>query len=156
MKVVLIEPEIPQNTGNIARLCACTGVELILVGKLGFSLEDKYLKRAGLDYWQYVKIKIINTIDLFFEKYSSKCYRHAFISTKGEKIYNMIDTNKIKNLLLIFGNETSGLPSYIYKNYCDKLYRIPIADYSRSLNLSNAAATVTYFILEKNSFQHLS
>ena len=156
MKVVLVEPEIPQNTGNIARLCGCVNIELILVGKLGFSLSNKHLKRAGLDYWQFVKVKIIDSIELFIKEYPEEEHQYVFISTKGEKRYNTICTSNIRNLLLIFGNETSGFPPYIYKNFYDKLYRIPMGKNIRSLNLSNAVGIVVYNLLEKNGFSELA
>jgi tRNA (cytidine/uridine-2'-O-)-methyltransferase len=152
MKVVLLKPEIPQNTGNIARLCACTGMQLMLVGPLGFSLENKYLKRAGLDYWDYVNVSYIKDLGSFLKLYPETVNNYFFISTKGRKLYNQIEISKDKDLLLIFGNETRGLPGCFYITYPDNLYRIPMVGAARSLNLSNSVAIVVYHFLEKSNF----
>ncbi len=150
-RIVLLEPEIPQNTGNIARLCASTGIELVLVGRLGFSLDDKYLKRAAMDYWQHVSWHHIKTLDEYFSE-SNIFYA---ISTKGEHLYTEIDVSKDKNIDIIFGSEGSGLPKFMYQDYKEHLYRIPMKTSFRSLNLSSSAAIVSYHLLHKLNFPDL-
>lgn len=149
-RIVLIEPEIPQNTGNIARLCASAGVELVLVGKLGFSLDDKYLKRSGMDYWQYVKL----TRFLCVEDYLSENPVFVGVSTKGTKRYTEINFHEVF-YDVVFGCESSGLPEFFYEQYFEKLYRIPMREGFRSLNLSSSAAIIAYFLLEKHNFSGL-
>ena len=138
--VVLYEPEIPQNTGNIARMCACTNCRLYLVGKLGFALTDKYMKRSGLDYWDSVEvIKKITLDELINENPESNFY---LLTTKGKKKYT--DTKFKQGDFFVFGPETRGLPEdLIYSNF-DKAITIPMAEGQRSLNLSNSAAIVVY------------
>ena len=150
-RIVLFEPEIPQNTGNIARLCAASNIELLLVGKLGFSLEDKYLKRSGMDYWNYVKYSHIKSIDEYMENY---CH-FICISTKGTHIYSQFDIVNNSDVDIIFGSEGSGLPKFIYEKYTDRLYRIPMKEDVRSLNLSSSAAVITYCFLEKLNYPNL-
>lgn len=150
-RLVLIEPEIPQNTGNIARLAAATKIPLLLVGRLGFKIDDKYLKRAAMDYWYKADITIIPTLDEYFSKSTS----FVGISTKGNKYYNEIYPSTEDQLDILFGNESSGLPKFIYENYADRLYRIPMGQEYRSLNLSNSAAIITYHLLEKEKFKGL-
>lgn len=144
MKIVLLEPEIPQNTGNIARLAAALGAELLLVGRLGFSLSDKYMKRAGMDYLDKVTIIRIATLEEFYPSMDSKTF---FISTKGKKFYNELPEDAET---LVFGSEGSGLPKYIYKTFPEKLFRIPMKEGIRSLNLSSAAAAVCYHVAMRN------
>lgn len=146
-----MEPEIPQNTGNIARLCASTGIELVLVGKLGFSLDDKYLKRAGMDYWQHVKLTRFMTMEEYFDSAS----KYFFISTKGAKRYTEIKCDYADSFDIAFGCESSGLPKFVYEKYPDKLYRIPMSEGFRSLNLSSSVGIVTYHLLEKTGFKGL-
>jgi tRNA (cytidine/uridine-2'-O-)-methyltransferase len=155
MKVVLLCPEIPQNTGNIIRLCACTGATLILVGPLGFSLSDKSLKRCGLDYHDMASIKYIESKCAFFREYREDKYNYYFISKNGNKFYTEINLNAEKETLLIFGNETQGLPPCFYLYYSEKLYRIPMIKEARCLNLSNSVSIVLYFLLEKQKFSGL-
>lgn len=152
-RIVLIEPEIPQNTGNIGRLCASTGIELVLVGKLGFSLDDKYLKRSGMDYWQHVNLHRHITV----EDYLEQNIPFAAISTKGNKVYTDIfnDFKIHKNYDIVFGCEGSGLPKFMYSDYKDNLYRIPMKKNIRSLNLSSSAAIIAYNLLENNNFYNL-
>lgn len=148
-KIVLVEPEIPQNTGTIARLCAATNSELILVGKLGFSLEDKYLKRAGLDYWEYVNWKHIPNTDSFFDQINIKQDDPWLLSTKGTKLYTDISFNK--SSMLIFGSETKGLPQSIRDNYSERLITIPMVNTNiRSLNLANSVSIVLYESIRQN------
>ena len=144
--IVLYEPEIPQNTGNIARLCACSGADLYLVGKLGFSLADKYLKRAGLDYWQSVNIHQYNTLDdLLNEHKNSDFY---YLTTKSKKIYT--DYEFKPGDFFVFGPETRGLPETLLKKYSDNAITIPMCEGQRSLNLSNSAAIVLYEAIRQN------
>jgi tRNA (cytidine/uridine-2'-O-)-methyltransferase len=155
MKVVLLCPEIPQNTGNIIRLCACTGVTLILVGPLGFSLSDKSLKRSGLDYHELASVKYIENKISFFSEYSLDKYNYYFISKRGERLYTEINLDGERESLLIFGNETQGLPACFYLYYYDNLYRIPMVKEARCLNLSNAVSLVLYSLLLKQNFSGL-
>jgi len=153
VRVALFEPEIPQNTGNIARLCAGTNVELILVGKLGFLLSDKKLKRAGLDYWDYVKIKRVDSIDRFFEEFTEDFFEYSFLSKFGNKLYTEIPLER--DIILIFGNESLGLSDEIRGRFKDKLYRIPMSSNIRSQNLSNSVAVVLYDVLRRKNFEGL-
>lgn len=144
INVVLYEPEIPQNTGNIARLCACCGADLFLVGKLGFSLSDKYTKRAGLDYWDSVNIRKVNTIkELQLEFPDSSFY---YLTTKSKKLYTDI---KFKDGdFLVFGPESRGLPN---EYVTDKnAVTLPMKDGQRSLNLSNSVAITVYEVIRQN------
>lgn len=143
LNVVLYEPEIPQNTGNIARLCACTGSTLYLVGKLGFSLADKYTKRAGLDYWDSVDIHKINTLEeLQAENSSANFY---YLTTKSKKLYTDIEFRD--GDFIVFGPESRGLPQeYVIK---DNAITIPMKEGQRSLNLSNSVAIVAYEVIRQ-------
>ncbi len=144
--IVLFEPEIPQNTGNIARLCACTGARLYLVGKLGFSLTEKHLKRAGLDYWDSVEIlKYDNLNDLKSEFPDSKFY---YLTTKSKEIYT---NRKFKSGdFFVFGPETRGIPESILNENKDYAITIPMEEDQRSLNLSNSVAIVLYEAIRQN------
>ncbi|MBO5947700.1 tRNA (uridine(34)/cytosine(34)/5-carboxymethylaminomethyluridine(34)-2'-O)-methyltransferase TrmL [bacterium] len=138
--VVLFEPEIPQNTGNIARMCACTNCKLYLVGKLGFSMSDKYMKRSGLDYWESVEvIKKTSLEELIEENQNSNFY---LLTTKGKKKYT--DVQFQKGDFFVFGPETRGLPEDLIFSNFDKAITIPMQEGQRSLNLSNSAAIVVY------------
>ena len=150
-RIVLLEPEIPQNTGNIARLCASTDIELILVGRLGFSIDDKYLKRAAMDYWERVNVTHIKTLDEYFEA-NNNFYA---MSTKGHKNYTEITINPNNKIDILFGSEGAGFPNFVYEKYKDRLYRIPMKTGFRSLNLSSSAAIVSYHLLHKLNFQYL-
>ncbi len=148
INIVLVEPEIPQNTGNIARTCAATGAALHLVGPLGFSIEDRFLKRAGLDYWNQVNLSYYDSIDEFFTVNNGASF--LYCTTKAEKSYHEI--NYPDNCFILFGKETKGLPESLLKdNYSDCL-RIPMLDTIRSLNLSNSVAIVLYEALRQNGF----
>ena len=138
--VVLIEPEIPQNTGNIARLCACTGANLYLVGKLGFVLNDKYLKRAGLDYWDDVNIIRINTIEELIAQNSDANF--YFLTTKTKTLYTK--TSFKENDFFVFGPESRGIPETLLNANSEKCLTIPMREGQRSLNLSNSVAIVVY------------
>ena len=147
MNIVLYEPEIPSNTGNIARTCAIIGSSLHLIEPLGFSLEDKYLKRAGLDYWNFLDIHIYKNIEDFFVKNE---WRYFFLTTKADKYYTEVKYQK--DDYLFFGPETRGLPMSLIEQDWDNTYKIPMGDKFRSLNLSNAAAIVLYEALRQQGF----
>jgi tRNA (cytidine/uridine-2'-O-)-methyltransferase len=151
MHIVLVEPEIPGNTGNIARLCAATNSELHLVKPLGFSIEDKYLKRAGLDYWNLVKVHIHENFAEVIELY--KGHNFYFNTTKADKHYSVIQYRA--DDFLVFGKETAGLPQDLLTEYKEYCIRIPMVDDARSLNLSNAAAIVVYEALRQQQFVSL-
>ncbi len=150
MNIVLYEPEIPSNTGNIARTCAITGARLHLIEPLGFSLEDKYLKRAGLDYWEYLDINIYKNIADFFAKNHGTFY---YLTTKADKYYN--DIQYKDDDYLFFGPETRGLPLELMSKDWERAYKIPMGDKYRSLNLSNAVAIVLYEGLRQTGFKGL-
>ena len=143
INIVLYEPEIPQNTGNIARLCVCTGSSLYLVGKLGFALTDKYTKRAGMDYWQHVDLHRINSMDELFEQFpDGKFY---YLTTKSKKKYTDIQFEN--EVFLVFGPESRGLPQeYVTR---DSAITIPMVKGERSLNLSNSVAIVAYEVIRQ-------
>ena len=141
--IVLYEPEIPQNTGNIARLCACTGASLYLVGKLGFSLSSKYTKRAGLDYWESVDLHKINSMEELFEEFPES--RFYYLTTKTNKKYTDIQFHE--GDFIVFGPETRGLPEEYVKK--DTALTIPMKAGQRSLNLSNSVAIVAYEIIRQ-------
>lgn len=144
--IVLYEPEIPQNTGNIARLCACCGARLFLVGKLGFSLSDKYLKRAGLDYWNSVEItQYSNLNNLMSDFPNSKFY---YLTTKSKNVYT--DFSYKDGDFFVFGPETRGLPEKLLKENEKSAVTIPMLDGQRSLNLSNSVAIVIYEAIRQN------
>ncbi len=151
LNVVLVEPEIPQNTGNIARTCAAVGARLHLVKPLGFSVEDRYLKRAGLDYWNSVDIQYYNSFEELQEKFSSSVFYYA--STKAINVYT--DVKYPDGCFLVFGKETSGLPEELLWANKDRCIRIPMRSGIRSLNLSNSVAIVVYEALRQNGFAGL-
>ena len=143
INIVLYEPEIPQNTGNIARLCACTDASLYLVGKLGFSLSSKYTKRAGLDYWDSVDLHKINSMDELFKEFpDAKFY---YLTTKTTRKYTDIEFKS--GDFIVFGPESRGLPENYVKS--DTALTIPMKEGQRSLNLSNSVAIVTYEIIRQ-------
>jgi tRNA (cytidine/uridine-2'-O-)-methyltransferase len=152
LDVVLVEPEIPQNTGSIARTCAATGARLHLIKPLGFSTEDKDLKRAGLDYWHLVDITYHDSLSDFLDEYSSE--KLFFFTKKAARTYDRIDFRG--NVFLIFGKETAGLSDEILRQYEDGCYRIPMKAEARSLNLSNAVSVVVYEALRQNGFPELA
>lgn len=151
LNIVLIEPEIPQNTGNIARTCAATGARLHLVEPMGFKVDDKKLKRAGLDYWYLLDITYYKNIDDFFER--NKDGKFYYFSTKADKTYADIDYPD--NAYLVFGKETKGLPEKLLYDNHDTTVRIPMIDDARSLNLSNAVAVGVYEVLRQWTFPEL-
>ena len=151
----MVEPEIPQNTGNIARTCAATGAKLHLVKPLGFKIDDKYLKRAGLDYWDKLEIEEHENLKAFLEKYNSKLDKMFLVSTKSQHTYSEVDYTSYDEIFLLFGKETKGLPEDLLKEYIDKAIRIPMKEGLRSLNLSNSVAIVVYEALRQNNFNDL-
>ncbi|MBN1273842.1 MAG: tRNA (cytidine(34)-2'-O)-methyltransferase [Candidatus Aminicenantes bacterium] len=151
LNVVLFEPEIPQNTGNIARTCAAVGAKLHLIRPLGFSLEDKYLKRAGMDYWKKVDVFCYKNAASFFKAHAGdKC---VFITKKAGKTYESIHVDD--NPFLVFGKETAGVPEDILEKFRDRCFRIPMRRGIRSLNLATAVAVVIYDVLRKKGFPGL-
>tara|TARA_R110002096_G_scaffold69_3_gene247 strand:+ start:3521 stop:3976 length:456 start_codon:yes stop_codon:yes gene_type:complete len=141
LNIVLIEPEIPNNTGNIGRLALASGSNLHLVKPFGFKIDDTRLKRAGLDYWQHLSVAYYDNTEQFLE--INKDENMVFLSSHGTK--NHWDIPFQDNLFLIFGRESVGLPKQITEMYSDKLYKIPLySDHVRSLNLANAVSIVTY------------
>ena len=155
LNIVLVEPEIPQNTGNIARTCAATGAKLHLVKPLGFEISDKYVKRAGLDYWDKLDIEEHNNLPSFLEKYQPEENNMFFVTTKGKHCYSDIDYSNLDNIFLLFGKETKGLPESLLTKYIDNAIRIPMRKTLRSLNLSNSVAIVAYEVLRQANFNNL-
>lgn len=149
--IVLVEPEIPQNTGNIARTCAATGCDLHLVKPLGFEISDKYLKRAGLDYWHLVHVHIYENLEELFAKYPNG--RFYYFTTKARKRHS--DEEYKAGDFLVFGKETKGLDEELLLSHPDECVRIPMIGEARSLNLSNAAAVAVYEALRQNDFGRL-
>ncbi len=147
LKVVLVEPRIPPNTGNIARLCAAVKIALHLVGPLGFQLTDRQLKRAGLDYWKLVEVHRHSCLEEFLSKAAPS--RLHFFSKKARRPY--VTAAFGTEDYLIFGSETEGLPEWLFESYQDRFWRIPIFEEGvRSLNLASAVAIVTYEALRQN------
>ena len=144
--IVLYEPEIPQNTGNIARLCACTGADLFLVGKLGFSLTSKYTKRAGLDYWDSVNIRKVDTLEELKKEFNDANF--YYLTTKSTKTF--YDVEFKENDFLVFGPETRGLPEDLLSANPQTSVTIPMHEKMRSLNLSNSVAIVLYEAIRQN------
>ena len=158
INIVMVEPEIPQNTGNIARTCAITGAKLHLVHPLGFKIDDKTLKRAGLDYWDKLEIEQHKSFKEFLNKYAPDKNNMFFASTKATHCYSDIDYTKFKDneVFTLYGKETKGLPEWLLEKYLDKkTIRIPMLSTLRSLNLSNSVAIITYEILRQHDFEDL-
>ncbi len=153
LHIVLVEPEIPPNTGNIARTCAATGTFLHLVEPLGFSIDDKTLKRAGLDYWPFVKLEVHKSLEDFLEKYRGASM--YFATTKGSQTYAQVEY--ADGDMLIFGKETAGLPRELIDKHRSRTIRIPMGTQVnlRSLNLSNSANIILYEALRQTGFQGL-
>ena len=155
INVVMVEPEIPQNTGNIARTCAAIGAKLHLVHPLGFSISEKAVKRAGLDYWDKLEIEEHISFNAFLEKYNPEENNMFFATTKGKHVYSEPDYSKMDEVFLLFGKETKGLPEDVLQKYIDKTIRIPMRETLRSLNLSNSVAIVAYEVLRQKNFENL-
>ena len=149
--IVLVEPEIPQNTGNIARTCAATGSGLHLIRPLGFEISDKHLKRAGLDYWPMVKLNYYDSLCELMAKYSDRHF--YFASTKASKCYS--DVAYPEGCFIVFGKETKGLDEELLYNNYENCIRIPMMEENRSLNLSNSVAVVLYEALRQSGFPGL-
>lgn len=149
MNIVLVEPEIPQNTGNISRTCAATGASLHMIEPFGFKITDSHLKRAGLDYWKYLDVHYYKNLEHFFEE--NKKGNYFFFSTKAPRSYT--EVMYPDNSYLFFGKETAGLPEQLLKNNLDKCVRIPMLENLRSLNLSNSVAIAVYETLRQWNFE---
>ena len=159
INIVMVEPEIPQNTGNVARTCAATGAKLHLVKPLGFKINDKYLKRAGLDYWDKLEIEEHENLETFLNKYAyknGKVTDNVFlVSTKSQNTYSEIQYKEYEEVFFLFGKETKGLPEWLIKDNINQAIRIPMKEGLRSLNLSNSVAIVVYEALRQNDFNDL-
>ena len=151
LNIVLVEPEIPQNTGNIARTCAATGARLHIIEPMGFKIDDEKLKRAGLDYWYLLDITYYKNLDDFFERNEGGSF--YYFSTKADKTYS--DIEYPDNSYLFFGKETKGLPEKLLYDNHDTTVRIPMIDDARSLNLSNSVAIGVYEVLRQWNFPAL-
>lgn len=150
INIVLVEPEIPANTGNVARTCAVTGAQLHLVKPLGFSIDNKQLKRAGLDYWQHLNVIVHENLNAFFQNTSGIFY---YCSTKAGKYYHQVKFEE--DCYLLFGKETKGLPEDIIFDNPQNAIKIPMKDGLRSLNLSNSVNIILYEALRQNGFSGL-
>lgn len=155
INIVMVEPEIPQNTGNIARTCAAIGAKLHLVKPLGFEITDKYLKRAGLDYWDKLEIEEHDSLEKFLTKYKPEKNHMYFATTKGQHCYSDVDYSKMDEVFILFGKETKGLPEDLLQKYITNTIRIPMRKHLRSLNLSNSVAIVVYEVLRQVNFDNL-
>ncbi|WP_208528163.1 tRNA (uridine(34)/cytosine(34)/5-carboxymethylaminomethyluridine(34)-2'-O)-methyltransferase TrmL [Jeotgalibacillus salarius] len=154
LHVVLYQPEIPANTGNIARTCAATGTSLHLIKPLGFSTDDKMLKRAGLDYWEHVDIHYHESLEDFYQ--ASEGGEYFYLTKYGKKPHSTFDYSDLnKHFYFIFGRETSGLPDDVIENNKDRALRVPMNEHVRSLNLSNTAAILVYEALRQQNFPSL-
>ena len=153
INIVLFEPEIPGNTGNIMRTCVATNSKLHLIKPLGFSLEDKYIKRSGVNYIDKCDYKVYENIDEFFEKNKGEYY---FLTRYGHKTGDSFDySDSSKNIYFIFGKESTGIPKEILKNDLDHCMRIPMTDKVRALNVSNSVAIVIYEALRQQDYNDL-
>ncbi len=151
LHIVLVEPEIPMNTGNIARTCAATRTALHLVKPLGFDISDRAVKRAGLDYWPMVDLHVHENLEAFFRECPG---RYFYLSTKAPRSYHQAVFQDGDYLL--FGKETRGLPEELLRENRDRCFRIPMREDARSLNLANSAAIVVYEALRQLDFPGLS
>ena len=150
LNIVLVEPQIPQNTGNIARTCAATGARLHLVGPMGFQIDDKKLKRAGLDYWHLLDITYYDSLEDFFKKNQGQFY---YFTTKGQNRYS--DIAYPEDAYIVFGREDAGLPEELLSQHPDRCVRLPMIPGARSLNLSNTVAIAVYEVLRQWDFEAL-
>ena len=151
INIVMVEPEIPQNTGNIARTCAATGARLHIVKPMGFNIDDKKLKRAGLDYWHYLDITYYENLEDFLSKNEGAFF---YFTTKGRKAHS--DVSYPDNCYLLFGKETKGLPEELLIKNPERCVRIPMQGEIRSLNLSNSVAIAVYEVLRQWDYPQLS
>ncbi len=152
LNIVLVEPEIPQNAGNIVRTCAVTGAKLHMVKPLGFEVSDKYLKRAGLDYWHFVDISYYDSIEEVMDKYYNG-NNFYFFSTKAKKIHS--DATYNDGDFLVFGKETKGLPEPLLEKHYSECVRLPMMNECRSLNLSNSVCVGVYEALRQLGYPNL-
>ena len=150
INIVMVEPEIPQNTGNVARTCAATGARLHLVGPMGFSPDDKKLKRAGLDYWHFLDITYYDSLEDFFSKNNGDFF---YFTTKGRQTHS--EASYPDNCYLLFGKETKGLPEELLIKNPERCVRIPMLGGIRSLNLSNSVAIAVYEVLRQWDYPEL-
>lgn len=150
MKIILFQPQIPQNTGNIVRTCAVTGSDLILVKPLGFSVNDRWLKRAGLDYFEGVNVELIDDLESYLDSYQGSFY---FFSSHAVKNYT--DVTYDKDSLIIFGSETSGLPPQYYQKWPDRFVKLPMQSGQRCLNLATSVGIGIYEVLRQNPLTSL-
>ena len=153
INIVLFEPEIPPNTGNVARTCAATGTRLHLIKPLGFSIDDKHVKRAGLDYWELLDLTVYDSIQDLFDKYKDS--KFFFSTTKSEKFYT--DMTYEDECFIVFGKETAGLPRDILKDHWSSCIKIPMIhnEKARSLNLANSVNVILYEVLRQTGFKNL-
>ena len=153
INVVLYQPEIPQNTGNIMRTCAATNARLHLIKPLGFSLDERYIKRSGVNYIDKVEYFVYENFEDFISKNNGEFY---FLTRYGKKPHTSFDySNKEKDIYLFFGKESTGIPKEILRNYLDRCLRIPSTDNVRSLNLSNCVAIMLYEVLRQQEYSGL-
>lgn len=150
INIILLEPEIPQNTGNIVRTCAATGAKLHLIEPFGFTFEDKFLKRAGLDYWDLADISVYKSFEDFLEKNKGKIDKLLFASTKACHNHTKVDYGD--DCWVMFGRESRGIPEEILHDNYDKCMRIPMRANTRSLNLANSVAIIVYEYLRQHNF----
>ena len=151
LNIVLVQPQIPQNTGNIARTCAATGAKLHIVEPMGFTIDDKKLKRAGLDYWHMLSVRLYPDIEDFFYKNPAPQCEYFYFSTKGQKTYSSVSFPD--NSYLIYGREDAGLPEELIFANLERCLRIPMLEGARSLNLSNSVALTCYEVLRQWGFE---
>lgn len=153
LNIVLVEPEIPQNCGNIARTCAATGSRLHLVKPLGFDISDRAVKRAGLDYWHLVEVNVYENLEDLFGKHPEAAQDCWLATTKAPQAY--CEAHFRDGCWLFFGKETAGLPEYFRLRHYDRCIRLPMRQEARSLNLSNSVAILTYEVLRQLGFPNL-
>lgn len=151
ISIVLVEPEIPQNAGNIIRTCAATGCKLYMVKPLGFLLDDKHFKRAGLDYFDLANVEVVDSFEEIYEKNKNKTF--YFASTKSKHTY--AEVKYPNDCFIVFGKESFGLRESLLKQHYDNCIRIPMIEKARSLNLSNSVAIIVYEALRQNNFSSL-
>ena len=151
MKIILFQPQIPQNTGNIVRTCSATGADLLLVRPLGFSTQNRHLKRAGLDYWEGVNVQEIDDLPGYLEKETAPFF---FFSSHAEPSYT--EARFTSNSLLIFGSETEGLPPLLWERWPERFYTLPMRDATRCLNLASSVAIALYEALRQTHFELLN
>lgn len=148
ISIVLVEPEIPENTGNISRTCACTGMPLYLVGKLGFEITQSRVKRAGLDYWDKLQIEHVSELSVLTDRFGEE--KFFYFSSKAVRSYT--DVEYPEDAFLVFGKETKGLPPELVAAHPDRALRIPMRPALRCLNLSNSVAVAAYEALRRFDF----